>query len=331
MRNGTKPYSGNMSIFLSKQGGPNLENEKNVLTWDIQFWGRILWERRFFFCSMAQNQSRLPHKSNETKGRETPARFHCTPLWGAYSQGAEKFTWLDAKWSNPASWRQKAAKLRASARSTGGHMGQIESSSLDPLPPLGFKRKNQSTPTEGKSDITSDTFKFLVSVRTLLWGLVSPKILMDVGPLLGRNDWRIQSSAIMILQDSCRSLSSVLTLKDAGFVCHPCKSKSQWCWKDTHLGPFESGEGQGCWKKMCGVHQHSWTGGPREWKGTLWDRTQKAYIRDIVCPVLQCDKPLWGYSVRISTVYTFQFHGNFWNFLWTFYDSECSKSSVLGL
>ena len=109
---------------------------------------------------------------------------------------------------NPASWRQKAA-TKASARRSQGRMTD-RVFKPDPCP-SGFKRKIGALPLREIRHYQR-TFKFLVSVRPFV-RLVC-EILMDVA-LTGCNDWRIQSSAIMILQTAAEAYL-VSHFEDAG-------------------------------------------------------------------------------------------------------------------
>ena len=175
-----------------------------------------------FFCSMARTKQ-TARKSNEQR-QGTPARF-TVPAMGAYSKGRKLPDWMQNQ-SNPASWHQKAVTKASARRSQGCMTDQV----FKPEPcPSGFKRKIRALPLREIRHYQR-TFKSLVSVRPFV-RLVC-EILMDVA-LTGHNDWRIQSSAITILQTAAEAYL-VSHFEDAGLCAIHAKRVTVMP-KDTHL------------------------------------------------------------------------------------------------
>ena len=98
----------------------------------------------------------------------------------------------------------------------------------DPCP-SGFKRRVGALPLREIRHY-QQTFKFLVSVRPFV--RLVREILMDV-VLTGRDDWRIQSSAITILQTAVEAYL-VSYFEDAG-LCAIHARRVTVMPKDTHL------------------------------------------------------------------------------------------------
>ena len=170
---------------------------------------------------MAQTKQ-TARKREPTQG--TPARF-AVPTTGAYSKGQKLPGWMRSR-SNPASWHQKAATKATTRKS----QGRLTDRVFKPDPcRSGFKRK---TRTLSLREIRhyQHTFKFLISVRPFV--RLVREILTDE-TLTGRNDWRIQSSAITILQTAAEAYL-VSYFEDAGLCAIHAKHVTVMP-KDTHL------------------------------------------------------------------------------------------------
>ena len=128
--------------------------------------------------------------------------------------------------SNPASWHQKAA-TKATTRKSQGHLTD-RVFKPDPCH-SGFKRKI-GTLSLREIGHYQCTFKFLISVRPFV--RLVREILTDE-TLTGRNDWRIQSSAITILQTAAEAYL-VSYFEDAGLCTIHAKHITVMP-KDTHL------------------------------------------------------------------------------------------------
>ena len=128
--------------------------------------------------------------------------------------------------SNPASWHHKAA-TKASTRKSQGRMTD-RVFKPDPCP-SGFKRKIGALSLREIRHY-QHTFKFLISVRPFV--RLVREILTDEA-LTGCNDWRIQSSAITILQTTAEAYL-VSYFEDTGLCAIHAKRVTVMP-KDTHL------------------------------------------------------------------------------------------------
>ena len=102
----------------------------------------------------------------------------------------------------------------------GNHRGHMMDQVFKPDPcHSGFKRKIGALSLREILHY-QHTFKFLMSVRPFV--RLIHEILMNEA-LTGHNDWRIQSSAIMILQTTAEAYL-VSYFERCWFVCHPCQA-----------------------------------------------------------------------------------------------------------
>ena len=173
------------------------------------------------FCSMAWTK----HTARKTEQRQgTLARF-AVPTTGAYSKGWKLPEWMQSR-SNPASWCQKAVTKATARKSQGRMMDRV----FKPDPcHSGFKRKIGALSLREIWHYQR-TFKFLISVRPFV--RLVREILTNEA-LTGRNDWRIQSSAITILQTAAEAYL-VSYFEDAGLCAIHAKRVTVMP-KDTHL------------------------------------------------------------------------------------------------
>ena len=169
-------------------------------------------------------------KGNQQQGSTT--RF-ALPTSGAYSKGRKLPAWMRSKDNQPdavppsqPAWMQKA-EIKAKAHRSKGHLTDRV---FQPDPcSSGFKRRVSATSLR-EIHHYQRTFKFLISVQPFV--RLVHEILTD-NNITGWSDWRIQSSAITILQTVAEAYL-VSHFEDAG-LCAIHAKRVTVILKDTHL------------------------------------------------------------------------------------------------
>ena len=179
--------------------------------------------------SMA-HMKQTARKGNKQQG--SPTRF-AVPTSGAHSKGRKLPAWMKSKNDQPhdalpswLAWVQKAEIKAKACRSKGRLMDRV----FQPDPcSSGFKRRVGATSLR-EIHHYQRTFKFLISV----WPFIRlvHEILTD-NNITSQSDWRIQSSAITILQ-TVVEVYLVSYFKDAGLCAIHAKRVTVMP-KDTHL------------------------------------------------------------------------------------------------